>query len=62
VDGKIDKFYQQICLEEQEFIRESGMKVLDHVKALAGKLGENVQINRFARFEIGEGEDSNQSC
>lgn len=62
VDGKIDKFYQQICLEEQEFIRESGMKVLDHVKALAGKLGENVQVNRFARFEIGEGEDSNQSC
>ncbi len=62
VDGKIDKFYQQVCLEEQEFIRESGTKVLDHIKSLAGKLGENVQVNRFARFEIGEGQEKNQSC
>ncbi len=62
VDGKIEKFYQQICLEEQDFIKESGTAVLDHVKALAGKLGENVQINRFARFEIGEGQVKNESC
>jgi elongation factor Ts len=62
VDGKIDKFFQQICLEEQDFIKESGTKVLDHVKALAGKLGENVQINRFARFEIGEGQEKSDSC
>ncbi len=62
VDGKIEKFYQQICLEEQDFIKESGTAVLDHVKALAGKLGENVQINRFARFEIGEGQEKNESC
>ncbi len=61
VDGKIEKFYQQICLEEQDFIKESGTAVLDHVKALAGKLGENVQINRFARFEIGEGQEKNES-
>ena len=44
VDGKIEKFYQQICLEEQDFIKESGTAVLDHVKALAGKLGENVLL------------------
>ncbi len=62
VDGKIEKFYQQICLEEQDFIKESGTAVLDHVKALAGKLGENVQINRFARFEIGEGQEKSASC
>jgi elongation factor Ts len=62
VDGKIEKFYQQICLEEQDFIKESGTAVLDQVKALAGKLGENVQINRFARFEIGEGQEKNESC
>ena len=62
VDGKIDKFFQQVCLEEQEFIKENGTKVLDHVKALAGKLGENIQINRFARFEIGEGQEKNESC
>jgi elongation factor Ts len=62
VDGKIEKFYQQVCLEEQEFIKENGTRVLDHIKSLAGKLGENVQVNRFARFEIGEGQEKNQSC
>jgi len=62
VDGKIDKFFQQICLEEQEFVKESGTKVLDHVKALAGKLGENVQIHNFARLEIGEGQEKSESC
>jgi elongation factor Ts len=62
VDGKIDKFFQQVCLEEQEYVKESGTKVLDHVKALSGKLGENIQINRFARFEIGEGKEKSESC
>jgi len=55
VDGKIDKFLQQICLEDQEFIKESGTIVLDIVKGVAAKLGENVQIGRFARFAVGEG-------
>ena len=62
VDGKIEKYLQEICLEEQEFIREKGVKILDHVKALAGKLGENVQINRFARFEVGEGQEKAPAC
>ncbi len=62
VDGKIEKFYQQVCLEEQEFIRENGTTVSERVKAVAGKLGENVQINRFARFEIGEGQEKSPSC
>ena len=62
VDGKIDKYLQQICLEEQDFIKETGSKVLDRVKALSGKLGENVQIRRFARFEIGEGVEKPPSC
>ena len=60
VDGKVEKFYQQICLEEQEFIRESGVSILEHVKSVAGKLGENVMIRRFARFEVGEGRE--KSC
>ncbi|UCF30088.1 MAG: translation elongation factor Ts [bacterium] len=57
VDGKIDKYLQQICLEEQEFIKENGVKVSDRIKAVAGKLGENIQLRRFARFEIGEGQE-----
>ena len=62
VDGKIDKFLQQICLEDQEFIKESGTSVLDIVKGVAAKLGENVQVGRFARFEIGEGKEKSDSC
>jgi elongation factor Ts len=62
VDGKVEKFFQQVCLEEQEFIRESGICVLDHVKSVAGKLGENVMINRFARFEVGEGQEKSETC
>jgi elongation factor Ts len=61
VEGKIDKFFQGICFEEQDFIKADKTTVLEHVKALAGKLGENVQINRFARFEVGEGQES-PSC
>ena len=62
VDGKIEKFFQQICLEEQDFVKESGTNVLDHVKSLGAKLGENIQVNRFARFEIGEGQEKAESC
>lgn len=62
VDGKIEKYFQQVCLEEQEFIRESGTTVSDRVKSVAGKLGENVRINRFARFEIGEGQEKDNAC
>jgi elongation factor Ts len=56
VEGKIEKFLQQVCLEDQNFVKEDKTRILDYVKAVAGKLGENVQINRFARFEIGEGQ------
>ena len=62
VEGKIEKYLQDICLEDQEFIREKGTRVLEHVKSVAGKLGENVQIRRFARFEIGEGQEKAPSC
>lgn len=62
VEGKIDKFLQQICLEDQEFIKENGTIVLDIVKGVAAKLGENVQIGRFARFAIGEGKEDAPAC
>ncbi|MDF1535937.1 MAG: translation elongation factor Ts [bacterium] len=62
VEGKVEKYFQEICLEEQEFIREKGTRILDHVKSVAGKLGENVRINRFARFEVGEGQEKAPAC
>lgn len=53
VEGRLDKFYERICLLEQPYIREPGMKVGDLVKQHVAKLGENVVVRRFARFEVG---------
>lgn len=54
VEGRIDKFYSQICLLEQPFIKDMNVTVEDHLKELIGKIGENIQIRRFARFQLGE--------
>jgi len=54
VDGKIDKFLSDICLLEQPFIRDPEKTVKDIVSAAIAKLGENVNVRRFARFQLGE--------
>lgn len=55
VAGRIDKYYNEICLLEQPFIKE-GDKTVDQVlKELISTIGENISIRRFARFEMGEG-------
>ncbi len=54
VDGKLKKYYEEVCLLEQDFIRDSGKKVKDIVTESVGKLGENIVVKRFARFVIGE--------
>lgn len=57
VEGKIGKFYEEICLMEQVFVKdpEGKQKVKDLVTAAIAKIGENIKINRFARFQLGEG-------
>ncbi len=54
VEGRIDKFYSQICLLEQPFIKDMNMSVEDYLKETIGKIGENIQIRRFARYQLGE--------
>ena len=54
VDGKIEKFFSQICLVEQQFIKDMNLTIEDLVKSISGTLGENIQIKRFARFKLGE--------
>ena len=54
IDGKIAKYYEQNCLLEQEYIRDSDKKIKDLVTAMIAKLGENIVVKRFARFTIGE--------
>ena len=56
VDGKMEKFFSDICLMEQPFIREPGKTIEQLLKEVVARTGENVVIRRFARFQIGEGE------
>ncbi len=54
VEGKIDKYYEEICLLEQPTIRDPERKVKDLVDQTIAKLGENIIVRRFAKFRIGE--------
>ena len=53
VEGKVDKYYSDVVLLEQKYVKDPDMTVEDYLKSVIGKLGENMQIKRFARFQIG---------
>jgi len=53
LEGKLHKYYQQVCLLDQPFIKEEGMTVRDLITSKIAKLGENIKVHRFARFELG---------
>ena len=55
IEGRIDKFFKQICLEEQPFIKDSDKTVQELTTELIAKIGENIKIRRFTRYEMGEG-------
>ncbi|WP_228369405.1 translation elongation factor Ts [Leptospirillum ferriphilum] len=57
VQGKLDKFMQEKCLLDQPYVKDPGILVKDLVAAAIAKLGENITVNRFSRFQIGEGND-----
>jgi len=54
VDGKVEKFYKDVCLLSQQYIKDPQKSIEDVLKETIGKIGENIQIRRFARFQIGE--------
>lgn len=54
VEGKMAKFYQERCLLNQPSIMDPKITVADKLQALVAKLGENIQISRFVRYELGE--------
>jgi elongation factor Ts len=54
VDGKLEAFYKQVALLSQPWIREDKKTIGDLVKEASSKLGENVQVRRFVRFQMGE--------
>ncbi|MCR4440290.1 MAG: translation elongation factor Ts [bacterium] len=52
--GKLEKFYQEVCLLEQSFIRDPNKSVNDLITEYIAKLGENIVVRRFVRFQLGE--------
>lgn len=54
IEGKLQKFYDAICLLEQPYIREEKKKVKDIIAEVIAKIGENIKVKRMARFKIGE--------
>jgi elongation factor Ts len=54
VEGKLAKFFEDACLLEQPFIKDPGMKVKDILTSMIAKIGENIIVGRFIRFQLGE--------
>ena len=54
VEGKMAKFYEEVCLYEQPFIREQTQSISQLIATKIGKLGENISVRRFARFKVGD--------
>jgi elongation factor Ts len=54
VEGKLEKFYRDVVLEEQAWVRDPNRTIRDVIGEYTGKLGEKIEIRRFARFQLGE--------
>jgi elongation factor Ts len=54
VEGKMGKFYEEVCLYEQPFIKDQTITVSQLIATTIGKLGENISVRRFARFKVGD--------
>src|SRR2546423_5624131 len=54
VEGKMSKFYEEVCLLDQPFVKEPGINISQSIASKVGKLGENIFVRRFARFKVGD--------
>ena len=54
VEGRMNKFYEEVCLYEQPFIKDNTTTVTDLIKSKIAKLGENISVSRFVRFKVGD--------
>ena len=55
VEGRIEKYYKEVCLLEQPYIRDPEISVQQVLTETIAKIGENISIRRFTRYEMGEG-------
>jgi elongation factor Ts len=54
LQGKMSKFYEEVCLLDQPFIKEQSISIAQLIAQKVGKLGENITVRRFARFKVGD--------
>ena len=54
IEGKLAKFYEEACLLEQPFIKDTNLKIKDVLTSMIAKIGENIIIRRFVRYQVGE--------
>ena len=54
VDGKINKYYTEVCLLEQEYIKDPKVKIKDLIKEKIATYGENIAVGRFSRYQVGQ--------
>ncbi len=55
MEGRISKFYKEVCLLEQPFVKDPDKTVRDLIMETISKIGENIRVRRFVRFELGQG-------
>lgn len=55
VEGRMSKFYEEVCLYEQPFVKENTTTIEQLIKTKIAKLGENISVSRFVRFKVGDG-------
>ena len=53
IDGKLNKFYSEVCLLEQEYIKDPAVKIKDLIKQKIAVFGENIEVGKFVRYQIG---------
>ena len=54
IDGKMEKFYEEFCLLDQIFVKDTSKKISEILTAIIAEIGENIVIRRFARMQVGE--------
>ena len=54
VEGRLEKYFQEVCLLDQSFVKDPSLTVQDLIKAKIAKTGENITVKRFVRFQLGE--------
>ena len=60
VEGRIDKYYKEVCLLEQDYVKDSSKTVTTLINEAVAAIGEKITVRRFVRYEMGEGLEKRQ--